>query len=274
MDIKIKSVDEKNNMIVENIPTIKNSSIIFNGNNNVLFCEEDVIIEDSNLKFNGDNSLIYLRTGCHRLKISLFNDYVCHCGLYNWYTKPLWIVLSEHKHCFIGDNCMFSFDILIRNSDHHLIYDCENNKRINPTKSVFIGDHVWIGQLVNILKGTRIDSGSIVGASSVVAGKKIPHNTIWAGNPSQEKKCGVFWDKTCVHGFCELDTELSMNYGTYLNKYRNDCNIDYWKFEYNDNEYISYDYLDEKMSTGTVMEKCYFLKELNNNKQKNRFVHF
>lgn len=30
MDIKIKSVDEKNNMIVENIPTIKNSSIIFN----------------------------------------------------------------------------------------------------------------------------------------------------------------------------------------------------------------------------------------------------
>lgn len=83
-----------------------------------------------------------------------------------------------------------------------------------------------------------------------------------------------FWDKTCVHGFCELDTELSMNYGTYLNKYRNDCNIDYWKFEYNDNEYISYDYLDEKMSTGTVMEKCYFLKELNNNKQKNRFVHF
>lgn len=52
MDIKIKSVDEKNNMIVENIPTIKNSSIIFNGNNNVLFCEEDVIIEDSNLKFN------------------------------------------------------------------------------------------------------------------------------------------------------------------------------------------------------------------------------
>ena len=54
MDIKIKSVDEKNNMIVENIPTIKNSSIIFNGNNNVLFCEEDVIIEDSNLKFNGD----------------------------------------------------------------------------------------------------------------------------------------------------------------------------------------------------------------------------
>lgn len=80
--------------------------------------------------------------------------------------------MSEHKHCFIGDNCMFSFDILIRNSDHHLIYDCENNKRINPTKSVFIGDHVWIGQLVNILKGTRIDSGSIVGASSVVAGKK------------------------------------------------------------------------------------------------------
>ena len=28
MDIKIKSVDEKNNMIVENIPTIKNSSVL------------------------------------------------------------------------------------------------------------------------------------------------------------------------------------------------------------------------------------------------------
>ena len=124
---------------------IYSSNITFVGKSNVLYCEENVIIEDSTLGFHGDNSLIYLRRGHHKLEIAIHNDSVCHCGQYNGYTKPLWISLAEQKHCFIGDSCLFSVDIMIRNSDAHLIYDCKTGKRINPTKSIYIGDHVWIG---------------------------------------------------------------------------------------------------------------------------------
>lgn len=271
--MRIFNIDEKDNKIVGYSPIIKNSNITFKGKNNVLYCEENVTIEDSNLEFCGNNSLIYLRTACHRLRILIFNDSVCHCGQYNCYSEPLKIILSEQKHCYIGDSCLFSFGIVIRNADPHLIYDCEKGKRINFSKSVFVGDHVWVGQYASLLKNTRIDSGSIVGANSVIAGKKIPHNTIWAGNPSKQIKNGVFWDKTCVHGFMEQDTELSMDYEEYLKEHRNDCHGDYWIFEYNNDEEILWEYLDEKMSTGTAIEKSQFFTEFNSKKTKNRFIH-
>ena len=46
----------------------------------------------------------------------------------------------------------------IRTADPHIIYDI-HRKRINPSKSVFIGDHVWCGQNVLLLKGCRVGSG-------------------------------------------------------------------------------------------------------------------
>lgn len=80
----------------------------------------------------------------------------------------------------------------MRNSDAHLIYSCSSGRRINPTQSIYVGEHVWMGQDVRLLKGTQIDSGSIIGAASVVAGKKIMHNSSWSANPSRQIGEGVF----------------------------------------------------------------------------------
>lgn len=168
---------------------------------------------------------------------------------------------------------MISLNVKIRNADAHLIYNCANRNRINPTRSVFIGDHIWIGQDVTILKGAQIDSGSIIGASSVVAGKKIHHNCIWGGNPAREIKKGIFWDGTCTHGFtCEM-TESSMNYGRFIAENKGGFHDDYWIYEYDENQVIEYDFIDEVLSQGSVMEKLEFLIKLNANKTKNRFVH-
>ena len=53
------------------------------------------------------------------------------------------LLLSERKNIIIGDQCLFSHTIWFRNADPHLIYDNITNKRINPTQSIYIGDHVW-----------------------------------------------------------------------------------------------------------------------------------
>ena len=66
------------------------------------------------------------------------------------------VILSEQKHLFIGNDCLLSFGIWVRNADPHLIYDVESHKRVNPTKSIYIGDHVWIGQSAMILKGRKV----------------------------------------------------------------------------------------------------------------------
>lgn len=49
---------------------------------------------------------------------------------------------------------------------------------------VTIGNNVWLGSRVMILKGVSIGDNSVIGASSVVT-KPIPANCIAAGNPAK-----------------------------------------------------------------------------------------
>ena len=51
------------------------------------------------------------------------------------------------------------------------------------SKPISIGDNVFIGTNVLILKGVKIGDRSIIGAGSVVT-KNIDLNEIWAGNPA------------------------------------------------------------------------------------------
>lgn len=272
-NMKLLSEDDNKNKILGNSPNIINSDIIFNGSGNVIFFEDKVNLVNSRLLFDGNNSVIYLKQGNQSLNINIYNDSVCHMGQHNYYQQPLRIILAEQKNCFIGDNCLFSSDITIRNSDAHLLYDCESKKRINLPKSVCIGDHVWIGQGTTVLKGTMIDSGSVIGARSVVAGKSIKHNTSWAGNPARNKKSNIFWDSTCVNWFLEKDTELSMDYSEFLAGCRDDFNDDFWIYEFKKEEELSWKKLEEDISHGDVIDKCNALLELGKIKMKNRFVH-
>ena len=161
---------------------IKNSKIIFKGSNNFLYCDESITLQDCNLNFAGDNSIIFLSNSVHpyRLNVLINNNSVLYFGSNNFFNTQsiVTIYLSEEKHFFCGNNGMFSTGIFFRNADPHLIYDSKTYKRLNKTKSIYLGDHVWIGQNSLILKGTKIDSGSIIGGGSVISGKHISHNTV------------------------------------------------------------------------------------------------
>ena len=95
------------------------------------------------------------------------------------------------------DDCQFGSKIIIRVTDGHKIISLEDGTVLNKGKDVVIGNHCWVATDVKILKGSTIASGSVVGMSSVVAGKCDTPNSVYAGNPAKLKKTNITWDREC-----------------------------------------------------------------------------
>ena len=108
------------------------------------------------------------------------------------------IAATEGKIIKIGNDCMFSDDIEIRNGDSHSILDIVANKRINHAESVVIGNHVWLTAHVRVLKGSIIKSNSIIVNSSVVTGKLEIENALYSGIPCKLLKQQIIWDRNKI----------------------------------------------------------------------------
>lgn len=105
------------------------------------------------------------------------------------------IAATEGKSISIGNDCMLSSNIQIRNGDSHTILNFNNNKRINRGKDIKIEDHVWLGEGVKILKGSQIKSNSIIGTGSIVANLEVESNCIYVGVPIKKIKENISWKR-------------------------------------------------------------------------------
>jgi len=264
---------DNGNRILGPLPAMKDSVIRFNGANNTLICEEGVVLERSSINFYKQGSIVFLgrSSNPYKLSVSLYNDNVCYFGRNNYFNGILNVVLSERKHFLVGNDCMFAFGIWVRTADPHLIYRCENKTRINPSKSVFIGDHVWIGQSAFLLKGTKIDSGSIIGAAAVVTGKHVPHNSVWGGSPARQISDGVFWDRACVHAWGKEWTEASMDYERFIEKQPRES-ADAYIYKYDVDSCLQFDEIDDKIDRLPADQRAIYLMDLQKNDCHNRFV--
>ena len=104
----------------------------------------------------------------------------------------------------IGDDCLFSYDVVISPSDGHAILD-EKGKAINPAEDIKIGNRVWLGMGTKVLKGSIIPSNSVVGAGSIYTNTSIesstkrslaqPFGEIFVGIPAKSIKSGITWTR-------------------------------------------------------------------------------
>ena len=234
--------------------------------NNILFFGDDLNLGDGLIKFCGSDSIAFFgwTAGILHADIALHNKSAVFIGVNNYFNphgEKMHIIVSERKHFVMGNACNMSSGIWVRNADPHLIYSTETKKRLNPTRSIFIGDHVWIGQSTMLLKRTQIGSGAVIGGGAIVSGKKIPSNTIWAGNPARQVKDKIFWFGESVHSFTE---EQTAQYST----------MDTDRFTYERNaESLSFDEIDRALSESPSSDdKMKVLLELSNNTAKNRFA--
>ena len=96
-------------------------------------------------------------------------------------------ILSGSGGIFIGDNVMMGMDVMIITEDHEHGIDKPITEQGSIKASVVIGDDVWIGSRVIILKGVKIGQSSIIGAGAVVT-KDIPPFSVAGGNPARVLK--------------------------------------------------------------------------------------
>lgn len=181
--------------------------------NNLIVLDKIVTINGSVIRFHGSNSTIYINESKrnYKLLVHIANDSLLYIGKNCFFNslnnaKTIFYVY-EHQNIIIGDGCLVSYNVIFRTSDGHLVYDADSHKRINASRSILVGDHVWIGQYSAILKGTKIGSGSIIGGNSVVAGKKIPSNQSWAGNPAHLIRKNIYWEGTSTNKWTATETE-------------------------------------------------------------------
>ena len=87
------------------------------------------------------------------------------------------------EHISIGNNVSIAYNVLIQDSDYHIMYDEKDNEK-PQTLPIVIEDDVWIGANVIILKGVTLGKGCVVAAGSVVT-KSAPAYSLIGGNPAR-----------------------------------------------------------------------------------------
>ena len=257
-----KHIRENGNVIYGDLSKQVNLKLDFRGNNNIVF----FFGESSNVSivFQNDNGLVFI--GDHVYCNGTFwlaNNSLCFIDQVNSFNGASFYIY-ESKNVILGTDCMFSWDIWLATCDYHLIIDAKTNNRVNFSKSIYIGDHVWIGRESAISKGVFVASGAILGAKSL-ATKVYYSNTANAGSPAKELKKELFWLRDDPVGWTKTE----------ILKYSNIPNNDF-KYTYNQNEFLSPKAIEEKLdSLNTAQEKLEFVyNAIYCNKNKNRFAYF
>lgn len=101
---------------------------------------------------------------------------------------------SSNKEISIGKDVLFGWNVNIRDSDGHNIYDANTKEVINMDQEVVIEDHVWIASMATVMKGATISRDSIVGYGSIVTKKFAEGKCILAGVPAKIVKRDIEWE--------------------------------------------------------------------------------
>lgn len=87
---------------------------------------------------------------------------------------------------------MFADGIVIWSTDTHSVI--KDGVLLNEPKSINIGNHVWCGKDVGILKGVTIGGNAVIGMRSLVT-KDIRPGTQNVGSPAKEIREGIEWTR-------------------------------------------------------------------------------
>lgn len=186
---------------------------IFGNNNNIYIGKMKGLLD---LQIYGNNSALEVKSlsRCGRLRAILKNSGVLFIDEAT--TIEDCYILADGKKVHIGKDCMISFQVDIRTTDAHGIYDISTGDILNANEDIFIDDHVWLAQGVMVAKGSHIGKNSIIGAKSYLSKLKVEPNILMAGTPPRLLKKDVIWDRRMTENIYAENANIDPRLFSYL----------------------------------------------------------
>jgi len=185
-----------NNRVEAPCALLKSTRIRFHGSGNTVRVGDFSQLDHVEIYIHGDNNTVEIGSWCHLLNTEFCEEDGANRISIGDGTKILGkthFAAIETTALTVGKNCLFSGDIHFRTGDSHAVLDLQG-RRINPSRDITLGDHVWVGTKTTFLKGAQVGSDSVVGACAVVTGAHPETNCVLAGVPAKVVKRDVNWD--------------------------------------------------------------------------------
>jgi acetyltransferase-like isoleucine patch superfamily enzyme len=116
-------------------------------------------------------------------------------------------IVCDNADVVVGQNGLWSDEIILQSNDQHGIIDLATRKPINTgRRKTIIADHVWIGRRAMIMPDVEIARESIVAAGACVT-SDVERNCIYAGVPARKIRDGISWSRSPT-GFSEFELDF------------------------------------------------------------------
>ena len=178
---------------------VKDSSInlVVRGSRNRIIVAPDVRLGQGDWQVNGDENRIVIGS---EVRIGSLRIICQDCSLISigdrTTIEQAYILARDGCAVQIGMDCMISFQVDIRTSDAHGIFDRSTGEWLNPPGDVTLEDHVWLSQGVIVSKNTRIQHGAMIGSRSYVQNCIIPADAMAVGAPCRVVREEIRWTRS------------------------------------------------------------------------------
>lgn len=185
----------KGNQVVSNGARFHNVKMLVSGVGNQVILDDRVSLKNCTIRIDGNHNTIRIgaKSVCNQVSFWVEDsDNLIELGEHCRLTGLTELAVTEGTQIRIGKNCLFSNHITFRTGDSHSIIDLQGRRR-NPSESITIHDHVWIGAQVICLKGTEVAEGSVIGTGALLTKKFLDPNCIIAGSPAKVVRREMTW---------------------------------------------------------------------------------
>ncbi|MGN0160848.1 MAG: acyltransferase [Lachnospiraceae bacterium] len=171
--VTIRVDGEHNEIVIADLVQMDHLTVQIHGNNNRL------VIGAAN---GFDHCSLWLEDDGNSIEV----------GEHNRFFEGSQLAALEGTNITIGADGLFAGGVQVRTSDSHSVLNAKG-ERINAARDIKIGNHVWLGDSVMVLKGSVIPENVIVGARSLVNKVLEEANGMYAGTPARLIKSDVNW---------------------------------------------------------------------------------